>query len=192
MNDAITTIVALANRQRLVRIWYQKINESSPKPRVIEPYRFVERSGTLNIHAWQINPAPKRPADECWRCFCIDRISDVSDGGGEFKPRRQVKMADGEVMEWQQLFGKKRKADFVGRYREYLRKAVADYALTEEETEKAADLAEGIATADIRVVHCQVFEEVLFDLLLDHEIDHEEDEFLDQVRSFMNRVGWAP
>jgi hypothetical protein len=44
----------------------------------------------------------------------------------------------------------------------------------------------------MKVIHAQVFSEVLFDVLLDHQISEDEDEFLSNVRGFMDTVGWSP
>lgn len=188
--ECIDTIVALAERNRLTRIWYQKLSESAVTVRVIEPYQFLESQSSLCIRGWQVSP-PCEGEEESWRCFRCDRILDVSDGGGTFEPRRPVSLAGGQIDPF--LSTRRRaKAKPQDAYRKFLLDAIRDHQLTEREQTQAGNLAEKVATKDLKVVHAQVMAEVLMDALMDFSISEEEEAFLDQVRGFMETVGWAP
>ena len=187
--EQIDTLVSLAEAGRLAQIQYQKLNERCPSNRIVEPYRLLEHEGQLSLHAWQLRPPIN--ADTCWRTFRCDRIVDVCDGGDFFKPRRPVTIHTGECAEFMTLFRRKPKTA-MDKYRDYLFKAIRDRLFSDEEQMEAGDLAHHVSTAQMKVVHAQVFSEILFDILLDHAIDQSEDDFLASVRSFMDAAGWSP
>jgi hypothetical protein len=187
--EHVNTLVALAEQHRTATILYRKLNERTATVRIIEPYRLLEHDDQLSLHAWQLRPPVN--ADLCWRTFRCDRIEDISDGGEFFKPRRPVTIHTGECSELMSLFREKPKTA-VDRYRDYLFKAIRDRLFTDEERSDAENFAQKVSTTQMKVVHAQVFSEVLFDVLLDHHISDDEDEFLSNVRGFMDTVGWSP
>jgi hypothetical protein len=199
----IDTIVALAERNRLARIWYQKLGMDSTTIRLVEPYSFVEsQAGALCVRTWQVDPTCDGGVS--WRCFRADRITDVSDGGMTFEPRCRVDLALGIVRTFANGGGLKKEeledagapgaapADPVTAYRDFLISAVRDRHFDERERTAAENLANKVPTYAMKVVHSQVFADVLFDALLDHRIDEAEEAFIDDVRGFMETIGWAP
>lgn len=195
----IDTIVALAERQRLARLWYQKLGMESTTIRLVEPYNFVEsQAGALCVRTWQVDPTCGGGVS--WRCLRADRITDVSDGGAAFEPRCRIDLTLGIVSQ----FSKKEEredatdapetvpVDPVTAYRDFLMSAVRDQHLDDKERMVAENLANKVPTYAMKVVHSQVFADVLFDALLDHRIDEAEEKFIDEVRGFMETIGWAP
>lgn len=185
----IDTIVSLAAAHRLAKIWYCKLTENRTTERLIEPYRFLEHEDNLMIQSWQIRPPCE--TEVSWRTFRCDCIRDVSDGGAEFTPRRPVELHTGTVDSFMSLFTKRREKP-AAKYRDYLIRAIRDQHLSEREKTEAENLAQKVATKDLKVIHAQVFSEVLFDALLDHSIAEEEEAFIEDVRGFMEQIGWAP
>lgn len=188
--DCLDTIVSLARSGRTSRIFYQKIGQKIPHPRVIEPYHLISHEEILMVRSWQVDPEVE--GTHCWRNFRIDRIKDVSDGGVTYAPRTAVTICDGDVREFAASHKKSVRTDPVAIYRAHLLEAISDKALTELEVQRAQDLARKLPKKKIKLVHTQVFAEVLFDVLLDHDISDDEDDFLGSLRSFMDTVGWAP
>lgn len=186
---AIDTVVALAGCRRLVKIWYKKLSDPRPTPRVIEPYQFLEHNDTLMVRAWQVDPFCY---GEAWRTFRCDRIHDASDGGGEFDPRCDVDIASGQVDQFIVNFDRATKSRPEDLYRKFLVDSIRDHEFSDDEQVKAENLAMRVTSKHRKVIHAQIFAEVLFDALLDHEISEEEEEFIDKVRGFMETIGWAP
>jgi len=195
MRAAIDTLVALATKHRLVCIQYRKLSNQAPTMRVVEPYRFVESpsTGSMMIQCWQVKPAPDAPERPCWKNFLVDGIEDVSDGGDEFKPRRPLALAWGEVTDFMQQreIGIAR-SKIAEEYRRQFLAAIRDGRLDDDERRQLEELSDELPTAKKKVIHAQVFQDCLFDVLLDHKVDAEEDEFLSEVRSFMDSLGWSP
>jgi hypothetical protein len=190
-SGCIKTLVALAEGGRLARIFYCKLTEREPTQRVIEPYRFLDHGPSLMVQSWQIDPAIAEGS--AWRNFRCDCIKDVSDGGATFAPRRPVELHLGTSAPFMSLFRPaKKKADPVAAYRDYLIDAIRDHELTQKEIDRAGNLAQKVPMQAMKVVHAQVFSEVLLDALLDHQISEEEEAFIDSVRGFMETAGWAP
>lgn len=186
--DVLDSIVALAHAHRTARIFYQKLHQKQSTQRTIEPYHFLSHGSVLMLMSWQVDPCVGEP---CWRNFRADRIMDVSDGGGVFRPRRNISICDGEVQEFAE-FCKHKKHDPIDNYRRYMLKAIGDGKLTEQERIEAGNLAHQLDTKQLKLVHAQIFQEALFDVLLDHQITDEEDEFLSKLREFMDEIGWSP
>lgn len=191
MATCLDTLIELAGKHRLACITYRKLSELEMTRRTVEPYRLLDHGDALYVQCWQVDPCCDEPS---WRTFRCDGIIEVEDGGEEFEPRRAISMIAGEVnslME-QQVEGKLRRKKSEGDYRDAFIDAIRDRRLNDREKTRLENMCEKISTAQRKVVHAQVFQEVLFDVLLDHKISDEEDEFLSEVRSFMNECGWAP
>lgn len=186
--DVLDTIVGLARASRTATIYYQKLGQSEASRRTIEPYHLLSNNDAMMLLSWQLDP---RVSEPCWRSFRLDRISDVTDGGSVFTPRRPVTICDGEIREFAEVCAR-RERDPVESYRRCLMKAVADLRLTEGEYTRAENMAERIPRKDLKLVHSQVFASVLFDLTMDAQLSEADDEFISALRGFMERIGWAP
>lgn len=190
--DALRTMAALVKHGTAPKILYQKLSEKTGTWRIVEPYRLVESgSDGVCLHCWQLDPDTGEPVS--WRMFRIDRIVDVLETDIKFEPRRPMSFTEGLLHSFQALCEEpKRKTSPVTEYREQLLSTIADGSITDTERTNCVNMSESISTKQRKVVHAQVFQQVLFDVLLDGSITDKEDEFLSDVRSLLDELGWSP
>jgi predicted DNA-binding transcriptional regulator YafY len=182
------SIVNLAKANRTTRISYHRMGHHQPASRIIEPYHLIQHGNALMVHAWQLEPTI---TDPCWKNFRLDRITEVTNGGQEFSPRCKVTIADTNVDQIIDVHVKRRN-DPADRYRQFLLGAASNHRLSEDEMHRATDLARKLTESQIKLVHSQVYAEVLSDIVLDHQVSENEEHFLVNLRSFMQKLGWAP
>ena len=198
--DVVAEIVRLAEAGRVAWITYRRPGEGAAGDYLVEPYRFHRGQAGPVLHAWQIEPQPEGRADG-WRDFRIDRITAAADGGRTFQPRVPVTAArdvpsPAAAVEGQNFpgFGERPIAG-MGDTEHYFRQietAMLDGQVTEEEMTLARSLGARVEVHERKGAHARVFASVLHEVLQDGRISHREELYLQNVRAFLDRLGWAP
>jgi hypothetical protein len=198
--DALHEVVRLAEAGRVVRLTYRRPGDGAAGEYYVEPYRFHRGSNGPVLHAWQLEPAPAWRS-EAWRDFRIDRITAASDGGRSFQPRAQITLA-GDLPSPAPATGGPGFKGFGDRpiagmgdaenYFRQIEEAMLDGRVTPEEMSLAEALRDRVEIHERKAVHARVFASVLHEVLQDGRISHREELYLQNVRAFLDRLGWAP
>lgn len=197
--NVIPEIVRLAEGCRTVAVKYQRPGDPAAVEYLVEPYAFHRGHAGPVLHAWQLDPA--RDGPDGWRDLRLDRIKLASDGGRSFEPRIPVTIGrDGP----QQPVGGGGRAftgfgdrpiAAMGDAEDYFRQiesAMLDGKITDEELALAEALGERVEVHQRRAAHARVLVSVLHEVLQDGRISHREELYLRNVRTFLERLGWAP
>ncbi len=67
-----------------------------------------------------------------------------------------------------------------------------DGKVTPEELSLAESLRDRVEPHERKAAHARVFANVLHEVLQDSRISHREELYLQNVRAFLDRLGWAP
>ena len=200
MTEPLTEIVRLAAAGRAVRIGYRRPGTQVPGEYVIEPYRLHRFASGPVVHAWQLSPVPDGPSP--WRDFRVDRIDTAVDAERPFEPRIPVTLptdvggppvelpAIPPVARWSD-----RPIEAAGPdedYFRYLETAMLDGKVTTDETSLATELGDRVDPSHRKSVHARIYAAVLHEVVADGRISHREEIYLQQVREFLARLGWAP
>jgi hypothetical protein len=200
--DLLREIVRLAESGRVVRLGYRRPGDGSVAEYMIEPYRLHRAQAGPVLHAWQVAPPPEGRADG-WRDFRLDRITAASDGGRSFRPRTAVTLgrdappagagAAADASSFQEWGDRPIAA--MGNAEAYFRQlesAMLDGKVSDEEIALAESLRDRVEPHERKATHARVFASVLHEVLQDSRISHREELYLQNVRSFLDRLGWAP
>jgi hypothetical protein len=198
--DVVAEIVRLAEAGRVARVTYRRPGEGAPTDYLVEPYRFDRGHNGPVLRAWQLDPPPQGRADG-WRDFRLDRITAATDGGRAFQPRAQVTVgrdvpSPGPATGGPDFkgFGERPIAgmgDAEGYFRQ-IETAMLDGKITDEEMTLARSLGDRVEVHERKAAHARVFASVLHEVLQDGRISHREELYLQNVRAFLDRLGWAP
>ena len=196
--DVLPEIKRLAGAGRVVRLGYRRPGDGSPAEFVVEPYRVLRSPAGRVIHAWQLEPPPEG-RNNGWRDFRVDRITRVADGGRAFEPRAPVTLAHDapEAPAAGSAFHAwgERPIAAMGDAEDYfqqLETAMLDGNVTDEELALAESMRDRVEIHQRKAVHARVFASVLHEVLQDARITHREELYLQNVRKFLDRLGWAP
>ena len=77
-------------------------------------------------------------------------------------------------------------------YFRQIEEAMLDGRVTPEEMSLAEALRDRVEIHERKAVHARVFASVLHEVLQDGRISHREELYLQNVRAFLDRLGWAP
>ena len=77
-------------------------------------------------------------------------------------------------------------------YFQQLETAMLDGKVTDDEVALAESMRDRVEIHERKGVHARVFASVLHEVLQDARISHREELYLRNVRSFLERLGWAP
>ena len=203
--ETLEQLAALAGAKRMARVEYRRPGDFAPHEFLIEPYRLQRTaSGAAAVHAWQVSP-PVEGRPDGWRDFRLDRITSVADSGHTFAPRVPVTLAQElpaagagpnppAVAEGFHWWGA-RPVAAMGPAEDYFRQietAMLDGKVTRDEMTLAAGLAERVEPHERKAAHARVFANVLHEVIQDGKISHREELYLQNVRAFLEKLGWAP
>lgn len=186
MQKEIKSLAELGGGNRLASLRYRKsFRGGNTLTRLIEPYSFSRGQEDVMLRCYQLEP------DEGWRFFAVNKISQVTDGGGSFKPRTSVKLsidAAGAAVNDQAIW-----TDDLLAYSELVSGALADDRVTSEEREEIEQFAKdrSLTIERRRFVHAALFYRCLSAVLDDGVIDAQERaqlKFLDRV---LSSLGWS-
>jgi hypothetical protein len=186
MQNEINSIAELGERNRLAAVRYRKsFRGGDALVRVIEPYSFTRGDEDVMLRCYQIEP------EEGWRFFAVNKISEVEDGGGSFKPRATVNLRVGE--EGRAVSDQAVWSDDLLGYCELVSGALADDRVTREEREEIETFSKdhSLSIERRRFVHASLFYRCLSAVLDDGVIDDQERaqlKFLDRV---LSSLGWS-
>ena len=201
--SVVEDIVRLAGAGRVVRLNYRRPGAwgSAAAEYLVEPYRFHPKYSGPVLQAWQLEPPPQQGRPGGWRDFRIERIVSAADGGRSFEPRAPVTVA-GDVPSAAPATGG---PDFKGfgerpiagmgdaeDYFRHLETAMLDGRVTEDEMALAEALRDRVEIHQRKAAHARVFASVLHEVLQDGRISHREELYLQNVRAFLDKLGWAP
>jgi hypothetical protein len=190
VQDRIQFIVDCAAQRRLIRLVYQKVEDTSGIERLVEPYRFQESHGNLMLQCWQRDP--ESTDYTCWRNFRLDRILELGDGGATFEPRCDVTICRGEVHAFEMGVEPIQTSGPTVDYGSFVERAMLDGRLTAAEAGEAEQLKGQLGIGDVRAAHARAFLNVLQEVLKDGVVTDVEEEYLGRARRFLKRLGWAP
>ena len=198
--DVLPEIVRLAEAGRLVHLKYRRPGEAAPADYFVEPYRLFYGHGGLTLQAWQLESAAEGRAAG-WREFRMDRIVSAADAGRSFEPRAAVTVARDAPASGPAAGG----AGFKGwgdqpiaamgdadDYFRQLETAMLDGRITDGEIMLAESLRDRVEPHQRKAAHARVYANVLHEVIQDGRITHREELYLQNVRAFLERLGWAP
>ena len=201
MDKVLPEIARLAEAGRVVRLGYRRPGDGAGPAAeyLVEPYAVRRGAAGPVLHAWQLSPPPEGRPDG-WRDFRLDRIVSAADGGADFRPREPVTLraADGPAAatagESFQAWGEQPIATMgaAESYYRQLEAAMLDGKVTDEEMALAESLRDRVDANERKAAHARVFASVLNEVLQDARITHREELYLQNVRAFLDRLGWAP
>jgi hypothetical protein len=74
----------------------------------------------------------------------------------------------------------------------WLEKCLIDHRLTDHEISTAIDVATSLERDELRGVHARIYANVLEEVLADGIVTDKEQEYLDHVRTSLQKLGWRP
>ena len=77
-------------------------------------------------------------------------------------------------------------------YFQQLETAMLDGQITDEELALSQELGRRVPPQERKAVHARIFASVLHEVLQDGRVAHREELYLQQVRRFLDQLGWAP
>jgi len=77
-------------------------------------------------------------------------------------------------------------------YFQQIETAMLDGKVTDEEMQLARSLGDRVEIHQRKAAHARVFASVLHEVLQDGRISHREELYLQNVRAFLEKLGWAP
>ena len=94
-NPELSRLVDLAANRRLAVVYYRKgATSATIRPRLVEPYTFVEGRQDLMIRCYQLEHDGDA-SESGWRFFMSHKIDRVEATAIEFKPRRRITLPSG-------------------------------------------------------------------------------------------------
>ena len=186
MQTQMKSLSELGTSKRLAAVRYRKsFRGGNSLVRLIEPYSFTRGERDIMLRCYQIEP------DEGWRFFAVNKISQVSDGGGSFKPRTAINLQldrDGAALSDEAVWTE----DLLA-YSELVSGALADDRVTREERDEIEEFSKehSLTIERRRFVHAALFHRCLDTVLDDGVIDAQERaqlKFLDRV---LSSLGWS-
>ena len=186
MQTQMKLLTELGTGKRLAAVRYRRsFRGGASLVRLIEPYSFSRGEQDVMLRCYQLEP------DEGWRFFAVNKISEVSDGGGSFKPRTTINLrldGDGAAVSDEAVWSE----DLLA-YSDLVSGALADDRVTRAEREEIEHFvqARSLTIERRRFVHAALFYRCLSAVLDDGVIDAQERaqlKFLDRV---LNSLGWS-
>lgn len=174
---------------RRVGIHYQKYGGEQSR-RIVEPHQLQRNGDALMVVCWQFDP--DIGGSDGWRNFRVDRVLSVGDGGSHFTPRCTLNLDVQTARQFSMDYVPGGSCLEMNVYYEFVGAAMADRKFTADERVRAEELAARLSPAQVRAVHAQTMRDVLQECLMDGEISDTEADYLESVRRFLKRVGWAP
>lgn len=191
MSEHIDTIVDMARLGRLAVIYYRKgVAKGVSKPRLIEPYTFVQGKQDLMIRGFQLQHGDD--TDESgWRFFMSHKIEGAEPTGIEFKPRRQIKLPTGEIETKTAI--SEHWSESRQLYRDIVADALADGWIDPSEAVaiKEFKARHSLTDDDTRFVHAAVYHRCLGAVIDDGFVTERELEEIRFLHTAMRSLGWA-
>lgn len=190
----VEVLMDLAANECLAVMYYQKgTSKGALKPRLIEPYAFVDGKQDQMVRAFQLQHGDDA-GEAGWRFFMLHRIDRVEPTTMRFKPRRRVTLPTGQLdplskrseqVHWDNAA---RRA-----YRDWVGDALADGKLNAEEliALKGFHKEHGLSEEDIRFVHASIYHRCLGSVLDDGFVTQEEIDQIHFLHRAMRALGWA-
>lgn len=191
MNEHVDTIVEMARQARLVVIYYRKgITKEVSKPRLVEPYAFVQGKQDLMIRCFQLQHG-EDAGESGWRFYMAHKIEGADSTGIAFKPRRPIKLPTGEVET--KITPSEHWTESRQLYRDFVADALADGWIDPSEavTIKEFKAKHGLTDSDTRFVHASVYQRCLGAVIDDGFVTDRELEELRYLHTAMRSLGWA-
>lgn len=191
MNEHVDTIVEMARNSRLAVIYYRKgISKGVSKPRLVEPYAFVQGKQDLMIRCFQLQHGDDA-GESGWRFFMGHKIEGADTTGIAFKPRRPIKLPTGEVetkITESEHWTESRKL-----YRDIVADALADGWIDPAEAVaiKEFKVQHNLTEDDTRFVHASVYHRCLGAVIDDGFLTDREREEMRFLHTAMRSLGWA-
>lgn len=191
MNAHVDTIVEMARVTRLVVIHYRKgVGKEPLKPRLVEPYAFVQGKQDLMIRCFQLQHGDDA-GESGWRFYMAHKIDSAASTSITFKPRRPIKLLTGEVET--KITPSEHWTESRQRYRDFVGDALADGWIDPSEAVaiKEFKAKHGLTDDDTRFVHASVYHRCLGAVIDDGFITDRELEELRYLHTAMRSLGWA-
>lgn len=191
MNEHVDTIVEMAKQSRLVVIYYRKgISRGVSKPRLIEPYAFVQGKQDLMVRAFQLQHGDDQ-GESGWRFFMSHKLEGADPTGITFRPRRPIKLPTGVVDSPDSL--SEHWSEGRQRYRDIVADALADGWIDPAEAVRLKEfkLKHSLTDDDTRFVHASIYHRCLGAVLDDGFISDREVEEIRFLHTAMRSLGWA-
>lgn len=187
-------LVDLAANSCLAVIFYRKgVTKHTIKPRLIEPYAFVEGKQDQMVRAYQLEH--DGDADQSgWRFFMLHKIDRVEPTQIRFKPRRKITLPTGEIDEKLSVPSSPHWENEARRaYRDWVGDALADGKLNAEELValKGFRKEHGLTDEDTRFVHASIYHRCLGSVLDDGFVTQDEIDQIHFLHRAMRALGWA-
>lgn len=187
-------LVDLAANNCVAVLFYRKgATSSTIRPRLIEPYAFVDGKQDQMVRAYQLDHGGDA-SESGWRFFMMHKIDRVEPTTMRFKPRRKITLPTGEIDETHSSKPDPHWANEARRaYRDWVGDALADGKLTPEELAalKGFRAEHGLTDDDIRFVHASVYHRCLGSVLDDGFVSQEEIDQIHYLHRAMRALGWA-
>lgn len=212
--ELLREIIRLAESHRLVRLGYRRPGEQMAAEYVVEPYRLHRFPAGPVVHCRQVSPNPAETGGSPWRDFRIDRVTSAADAGQSFEPvipvtlGRDVASAGGSeaasastaitrtsnaLTSWVQWGDRPiKELDPAEEYYQELEADMLDGQITPDEMRLATELGDRLPPQQRKSIHARIYAAVLHEVVQDGRISHREELYLQQVRTFLDRLGWAP
>ena len=221
MESIVRELMGLTERRRVARIGYRRVGQATETEFVVEPRRLHRTPAGLTLHARQLSPPPEVGRDG-WRDFRVDRITSVTDDGGTISqfstgagagagdggaPPAAAPAADAKIkgppvaapaaegrFDVFDGWGEQQIAS-MGPAEDYFRhveSAMFDGKVTPDELSLAEALRDRVESHERKAVHARVYANVLHEVIQDSRISHREEQYLQNVKAFLDRLGWAP
>lgn len=190
-NEHIDTIVEMARRSNLAVIYYRKgISRGVAKPRLVEPYAFVQGKQDLMIRCFQLQHG-EDDEESGWRFFMSHKIEGADITSIPFKARRPIKLPSGEVDTKTSL--DEHWTESRQLYRDIVADALADGWIDPSEAValKEFKTKHGLTDDDTRFVHASVYHRCLGAVLDDGFVTVREQEEIRFLHTAMRSLGWA-
>jgi len=204
MENVVRELMNLVEKGRLARVGYRRPGEAAATEFVVEPRRLHRTAAGLALQARQVSPAPETGGDGL-RDFRVDRIASVAEAGQTFAADRggAPTIAAEQLAAAPAAEGKldvfhawaERPIASMGPAEDYFRQlesAMLDGKVTPEEFALAESLRDRVESHERKAAHARVYANVLHEVLQDSRISHREELYLQNVRAFLDRLGWAP
>jgi hypothetical protein len=191
-SEHVTTLIDMASSSCLAVVFYRKgATRSTIRPRLVEPYSFVEGKQDFLINCYQREEAGD--CDRCgWRFFMAHKLDAVEPTAVKFRPRRKVTLPSGELHAYAEPSphwdGEGRKL-----YRDVVGDALADGELDPGEMFDLHGMRQQhkLTDDDVRFVHASIYHRCLGSVIDDGFVTEQEVEQIRFLHRAMKSLGWC-